>query len=309
MTPAQKRNIIGSSVGILAAVLLFFSAGLRLPVLDPATDTYFREAITKAGVAYATCRVVNASVSIVKESYLELEPAGIGVSLAVGQALDPIDDMTERLSDVLVTAITSLGVQKLSYEMSVSLAPPILAVFLLALSILIWFKNERATRLKKGAMGVLLIIVVARFCLPMSSVANTFLQKHFFADQISEATSELSLVSARLDKIKDFSLPEIDGVLKTIENSASFLKQKSMEFKDAIGITASHMGDIIENLLQLTFLYVGVFLIQVIILPLLTFWLLVKTINFFLATHIPVILSPSQRSGNKIIRQSPSAEG
>ncbi len=309
MTTAQKRNIIGSFLGILAAVVLFFSAGLRLPVLDASTDTYFREAITKAGVAYATCRVVNASVSIVKESHLELEPAGIGVSLAVGQALDPIDDMTERLSDVLVTAITSLGVQKLAYEMSVSLAPPILAVFLLALSILIWFKNERIARFKKGAMGMLIIIVVARFCLPMSSVANTFLQKHFFADQISEATNELSLVSARLDKIKDFSLPEIDGVLKTIENSASFLKQKSMEFKDAIGITASHMGDIIENLLQLTFLYVGVFLIQVIILPLLTFWLLIKTINFFLATNIPVILSPSQKPGNKLIRQSPSADG
>ncbi len=309
MTTAQKRNIIGSFLGILAAVVLFFSAGLRLPVLDASTDTYFREAITKAGVAYATCRVVNAAVSIVKESHLELEPAGIGVSLAVGQALDPIDDMTERLSDVLVTAITSLGVQKLAYEMSLPLAPPILAVFLLALSILIWFENEKTARLKKGAMGMLLIIVVARFCLPMSSVANTFLQKHFFADQITEATNELSLVSARLDKIKDFSLPEIDGVLKTIENSASFLKQKSMKFKEAIEITASHMGDIIENLLQLTFLYVGVFLIQVIILPLLTFWLLIKTINFFLDTHIPVILSSSQKSGNKLIRQSPSADG
>ncbi len=154
MKAARKRKIIGSSIGILAAILLFFSAGLKLPVMDSATDTYFREAITRAGVAYATCRIVNASVSIVKESNLELEPAGVGVSLAVGQALDPIDDMTERLSDVLVTAITSLGVQKLAYEMSVSLAPPILSVFLFALSILIWFKNERTVRLKNGGMDM-----------------------------------------------------------------------------------------------------------------------------------------------------------
>ena len=286
METAKKRKITGSSIGILAAILLFFSAGLKLPVLDTATDAYFREAITKAGVAYATCRIVNASVSIVKESNLQLEPAGIGVSLAVGQALDPIDDMTERLSDVLVTAITSLGVQKLAYEMSVSLAPPILSVFLVAMSILIWFKNERTNRLKNAAMWMLFIIVVARFCLPMSSMANTFIQKHFFADQISEATRELSLVSARLDKLKDFSLPEINGVLKTVGNSASFLKQKSMEFKDAIVTTVSNSGNIIETLLKLTFLYVGVFLIQVIILPLLTFWLLVKTTNFLFFTQI-----------------------
>ncbi len=286
METAKKHKITGSSIGILAAILLFFSAGLKLPVLDTATDAYFREAITKAGVAYATCRIVNASVSIVKESNLQLEPAGIGVSLAVGQALDPIDDMTERLSDVLVTAITSLGVQKLAYEMSVSLAPPILSVFLVAMSILIWFKNERTNRLKNAAMWMLFIIVVARFCLPISSMANTFIQKHFFSDQISEATRELSLVSARLDKLKDFSLPEINGVLKTVGNSASFLKQKSMEFKDAIVTTVSNSGNIIETLLKLTFLYVGVFLIQVIILPLLTFWLLVKTTNFLFFTQI-----------------------
>jgi len=205
MKTVKKQKITGSSIGILAAILLFFSAGLKLPVLDPATDTYFREAITKAGVAYATCRIVNASVSIVKESNLQLEPAGIGVSLAVGQALDPIDDMTERLSYVLVTAITSLGVQKLAYEMSVSIVPPILSVFLVAMSILIWFKNERTNRLKNAAMWMLFIIVVARFCLPVSSMANAFIQKHFFADQISEATRELSLVSARLDKLKDGS--------------------------------------------------------------------------------------------------------
>ena len=143
MNTTKKQKIIQSSVGVMIAILLFFSSGLKLPVLDTMTDTYFRESIAKAGVAYATCRVINASVSIVKDSSLQLEPAGVGISLAVGQALDPIDDMTERLSDVLVTAITSLGVQKLAYEISVSFAPPMLSIFLFALSILLWCENER----------------------------------------------------------------------------------------------------------------------------------------------------------------------
>jgi hypothetical protein len=77
-------------------------------VLDTTADDYFRDAITKAGLTYATCRAVNASISIVKESSLQLEPAGVGVSLAVGQALDPIDDMTERLSDVLNKHVVAL---------------------------------------------------------------------------------------------------------------------------------------------------------------------------------------------------------
>jgi hypothetical protein len=273
------------------------------------TDAYFREAITKAGVAYATCRVINASVSIVKDSSLQLEPAGVGVSLAVGQALDPIDDMTERLSDVLVTAITSLGVQKLAYEISVSLAPPILSIFLFALSILLWFENERLTSFRKTITRFILLIVIARFFLPISSVADEYLHKHFFADQISNANKELAVGSAELDKLKDFSLPEMDGVLGTIENSASFLKRKSTEFNNALVATVTNAGDIIENLLKLTFLYVGIFLIQVIILPLLSFFFLVKIINALFNTNIPLILHHSRSSKNENVQPIAPADG
>ncbi len=290
-----KQNAVKSGAGILLSILLFFSAGIQLPVLDSKADAYFDEAITKAGLSYATCRVINATVSVIKESHLQLEPAGVGLSLAVGQILDPINDMTERLSDVLVMAITSLGVQELTYEISLTLAPPIFAVFLLVLSLLLWFQNDRIIRLQKATMSILLIIGIARFCLPLSSIANEFLQDNFFTDQISDANNELALGVADLDQLKDITLPEYDGFMEAIENSASFLKQKSIHFKDAIAVTVSNRGNIIENLLKLTFLYIGVFFIQVIILPLLIFWLLLKTIHALFYTNIPmtVIHAPS----------------
>jgi len=299
MKTTKKQKTIRSSVGAMIAILLFCSSGLTLPVLDTMTDTYFREAITKAGVAYATCRVINASVSIIKDSSLQLEPAGVGISIAVGQALDPIDDMTERLSDVLVTAITSLGVQKLAYEISVSFVPRMLSIFLFALSILLWFENERLTSLQKTITRFIVLLIIARFCLPISSVADEYLHKHFFADQISGANERLAVGSAELDKLKDLSLPETDGVLGTIENSASFLKQKTTEFRNAFVATVTNTGDIIENLLKLTYLYVGIFLIQVVILPLLSFWFLVKTANALFHTNIPGILHHSQPLRNE----------
>ncbi len=285
MKITDKDKILKSSIGILIAISLFFSSGLRFPVLDTTSDSYFQEAIRIAGVAYATCRVINASVSIIKESTLQLEPAGVGMSLAVGQVLDPIDDMTERLSDVLVTAITSLGVQKLAYLISVSLAPPVFSIFLFILSVLVCFNNDRLKSFQKTIMRFALLIIIARFCLPMSSLANEFLYKHFFANQISDARKELESGCIELDKLKEFSFPEVDGVLGTIENSTLFLKRKSIEFKNALVVTVSNMGSMVENLLKLTFLYVAIFMIQVILLPLLVFWLLVKTANaLFLQT-------------------------
>lgn len=279
MEVSTKQKIAKSLLGLLIAIFLFFSAGIKIPVLDVKTDTYFNEAITSAGIAYATTRAINASVSVIKESNLQLEPAGVGVSIAVGQIVDPIDDMTERLSLVLVTAITSLGVQKLAYEISVSVAPKLLSICLFIISLLIWFEDKRVMAMQSFLIRGLLLITMIRFCLPVSSIANEYLYENHFADQIARANTALSLDAADLNSLQEFSLPEIDGILGTIENSAAFLKQKSSEFKLALMSIINNMGTKIDNLLTLTFLYMGIFLFQVIILPLLSFWLLMKSAN------------------------------
>ncbi|SDU04175.1 hypothetical protein SAMN04487931_10442 [Desulfobacula phenolica] len=285
------------------AILFFFSPGLRLPILDSTADDYFREAISKAGVAYATCRLINSSVSIVKDSNLNLEPAGVGITLAIGQALDPIDDMTERVSDVIVTAITSLGVQKLVYEISVSLAPPIFALFLFVLSVLIWFENQRLAALQKIITGFILLILIARFTLPISAITNNYIQENFFEEKILNANKELALGSAELDKLMEFSIPQTDGVLGTIKNSSSFLKRKSLEFKNALVNTISNTGNIIENLLKLIFLYVGIFLIQVVALPIIVFGVFVKFANSLFDTNIPVIPRIMNQSNVKSVKK------
>lgn len=290
-----NRKPVQCAVRILAAIVLFFSVGLKLPVIDTSADTYFREGISLSMGAYATCRMVNASVSVIKDSNVDVAPAGVGLSLGLGQVLDPIDDMTERLSDVLVTAITSLGVQKLAYEISVSLAPPVISALLFISAVLMWFKHERIFRLEAATKRLLFLIVVARLCLPLSSMVNNFLQKEFFDDRIAYSKKELAVASTGIEKLKDFSIPEIDGFMGTLENSASFLKQRSIDLKDAVVMTIKNADNIIENLLELTFLYVGVFLIQVILLPLLIFWGLAKKVNSIFETNIPAIFHEPQK--------------
>ena len=296
MDSKLKNTATRSLIGVLLSIVLFFSSGIQIPVLDSTADTYFKDSITKAGISYGVCRVINATVSVIKESSLELEPAGIGLSLAIGQIVDPINDMVERLSNVLVMSITSLGVQELAYEISLTLVPLILAVILFMLSLLMWFKNERLLKLQRILLSVLIIASIARFCLPLSSMANEFLQKTFFEDKIIEANEKLTNSTANLDTLKDVQLPRYDGLIGTIENSASYLKEKSIHFKTAIKTTIENKGIIVENLLNLTFLYFGIFMIQVLILPLLIFWLLMKIVNaLFLTTTITTMkFSPNQ---------------
>lgn len=291
MTSTIKNKALASILGVIIATGLFLTPIKTIPILDTKTDEYFSDAITKAGVAYATCRAINASVSVVKDSSLQLEPAGVGVSLAIGQVLDPIDDMTERLSDVLITAITSLGVQKLSYEIGVSLAPQISAMFLMILSILMWFENDRVTSLQRITARILILIAVLRFCLPLSSLANDYIYRNYFSEEISKTNNQLSLHSDVFEKLSDVAIPNASEMWESLGNSTALIKNMAIDLKNALKDSVSSMGGIIENLLKLTFLYVGIFLIQVIILPILIFWLLVKITNTLFQTSIPVVIS------------------
>ena len=163
--------------------------------------------------------------------------------------------------------------------MSVVLAPPVLAVLVFVLSLLFLFPNEKLEDFRKTIVRLSFLVVIIRLCLPVSSLANDFVYDHFFAEKILHAKDELTLVSVELDKLKDVTLPELDGFLGTIENSAVFLNQKALEFKNALVATAENMGALIENLLQLTFLYVGIFVFQVLFFPFLAFWILLKMAN------------------------------
>ncbi|MFW2365476.1 MAG: hypothetical protein ACN4GW_03620 [Desulforhopalus sp.] len=282
MTKTTRQKLLMCLTGTVISFLLFISSGMRISAIDDSADAYFNTSITKAGVSYGVCRIVNGTVSVIKESHLELEPAGIGLSLAVGQVVDPINDMVERLSNVLVLSITSLGVQELAYEICLTVAPPILAVTLLLLSILVWQEGGRTAKLRGVVMTLALIITIARFCLPFSALVNDYLHKNFFEDKINEANHALSKGIADLDSLKDVSLPKYGGIFETIENSATYLKKRSVDFKNAIAATIENRELIVKNLLKLTFLYGAIFIIQVLLLPLLIFWLLVKIMNVLL---------------------------
>ncbi len=206
------------------------------------------------------------------------------MSLALGQALDPIDDMTERLSDVLVTAITALGVQKMVYEISQALILPILSGLLILMAFLIWLNTEKARRIKQILTGLIFIAAIVRCTFPFSALASSFLQDHFFNDRIQAANHALSTCVGPLDSLKEISLPEIDGVKQTIENSFQFLKDKTRALNLAVAEFSRNMGEIIQTLLTLTFLYVAFFFIQVLLLPVLTFWILAKVTRVFLPT-------------------------
>jgi len=192
---------IKPTVALLVALTLFLLPPMRVPYVDKQTDLYFASSIVEASASYGVCRAVNATASVVKESHVEVEPAGVGVSLAIGQIVDPLYDLTERATDVFVTAIASLTIQRIAYEISVALAPKLIALLIVLIFVLSWTKYERANIASNMMVKLMILVLLARFCLPISSIINSFLHEDFFAPEIKTAEQAISVKSPALEKL------------------------------------------------------------------------------------------------------------
>jgi hypothetical protein len=276
---------------VIIALVIFMLPGLKLPYLDQNADTYFSETIAKAGLAYGACRIINASVSVIKESQIQIEPAGLGVSIAAGQALDPLDDMTERASNILVTAIVSLGIQKIGYELSVEFAPVLIAIFLIAFVMATIFKNQRSKTIREIILKSIVFIAVARLCLPTASIISSYLNKSYFLPEITKVKDDIAMSSPAMERLKDMRMPEVDGVLGTVKKGFNFVDEKTSDLGTALTTMIKNMENMVTNLLKLSYLYVALFVIQVILLAIGTFWLLSHIANALLGTNVPYIIS------------------
>jgi len=282
-----NSTTVPSILLLVAAIVLFKLPGVKLPYIDKNTDTYFSESMTKAGVAYGICRVVNASVSTIKDSQLQIEPAGLGVSLAAGQVLDPLDDMTERASDILVTAIVSLGIQKIVYELCVAFVPCLIGLAMIVLFGISFTKKDRARTLRGLVVKLIILLAVARLFLPISSLINGYLQKNYFSPRIIKVQEELGINSPELKRLKQMRMPEIDGVFGTVKNGFDFVGRKTSDLAVTLKTMVGNMERMVSNLLKLSYLYVAIFIVQVIILPVGAFWFLTRIANVLFGTAIP----------------------
>ena len=101
----------------ITALLLLVIALSWSESLDQAARDRIDVSFKKAIATYAVARSLNAVISVAQGTELAVQPVGIGVSLSVGQILDPLNDLIERFSWLVLLALASLGSQLLMMEL------------------------------------------------------------------------------------------------------------------------------------------------------------------------------------------------
>ncbi len=306
--PTLRRVLILIALFVAGIGLMIFPPA-RIPVADDVADTYFEETIRKAGLAYGTARLVNAGVSVVKESSLQLEPGGVGIAVAIGQVADPLDDMTERLSSMLVTAIVSLLVQKICFEIAQAYVFQVLGGMLVLCTLLSIDRRPTFLALRNLVLRMSLFLMILRLFLPVSALMSDFLNRNLFFPKIDHYHAALVPVTAEFSALMEYEMPEIGSLREVFSEPAKAIGNKTRQLRQAaskiVEFVAKEGMEVFNTLLKITAIYLGVFLVQVLFIPLGMFWFMNKLLFILFGFHTPAYITGAHAPQPDLRLQSP----
>jgi hypothetical protein len=291
MKPASLRfKIIFSCLALTMAVLAGTSAldaAIQHSVVsrwDEAGARYLERATVRALATFAVVRGINGVISVFQGTDIALSPAGVGVRVAIGEILDPVNDLMERFSWVMLVATTSLGVQKVMMAVGTWIGFRVLLTLSMAIGLIaIWVPSGSGLNPAALAIRMLTLAVVVRFCLPVVAFASDRLYHLFLEPNYLEATSRLDSIQ---EKIKE-SVPFSDGDAGPGDHVGYFAGLQDMlaaggdlvKIRQTLADLKEQVADYVEHTVSL----IIVFVLQTVLIPLLVLWLILKLLRFLCA--------------------------
>lgn len=258
----------------LCIVLAFFAP------LDKYGKDYLDSAFERSLLSFAVARGLNGVLSVAQGTEFAIQPAGVGINFSPGEILDPVNDLVERFSMVMLLSSSSLGMQKILLFMSGWIWLSIgFAVVALVYGASFWRGNTSDYVSRKILSRVFLFMFLMRFTVPVIALLNEWVFEAFLIDQYNYASVELKKASDEISSINNESTasleqPEDENTSVGILGQAVRLYNSALEqvdFDKRLGRYIQAAEEVSENTINL----IVVFVLQTIVFPLLFLWLLV----------------------------------
>lgn len=273
-----SRRTVWSGLAVFAAVAAL--SGL----IDDTGRRYADEAFSRALITFAVARTLNGVISVAQGTEIAIEPGGVGVNFTVGQVLDPINDLVERFSAVMLVATSSLGLQNILLRMTTwwgtSLTLVLAVVFTLV--VLWWPKLDQST-LRPLALRVLLVTVFLRFAVPILVIGSNLVFDTFLAAEQAAASQALDATRSEIELINEnVAMPESDAENQSVIERLGSMLDSSLDALN-IGDRLDRLRDRVSNVSEHIINLIVIFLLQTIILPLVFLWLFVELLKLLAA--------------------------
>ena len=95
----------------VAALMVTLIVVAWLPIERRGVIAQSEKGLKSALTMYAVARGLNAVISVAQGTRVAVEPVGVGVEVAVGEALNPLQELVDQFSTAMLAAAAVLGLQ------------------------------------------------------------------------------------------------------------------------------------------------------------------------------------------------------
>ena len=265
----------------LFSILLSLAAILSVtPFVDQRATADYEQLFQRAFITFALARTINGVISVVQGTEIALQPAGVGVTLTPGEILDPVNDLVERFSWIMLGATVSLGVQNVLLDVSawwfIQVLVSALAVLLL---IRLWYPAQGSRFYRSLLMRSFLLLLLIRFAVPVMLIANDLLYQQFLEPRYQQSTEVITRAGEELEHLSKPASVENAAVQGTgMLDSLARVWSDTVDSVDVSGRLKqmqARAGEVIEHLIQLSV----VFVLQTGLLPVAFLWFFLQLVK------------------------------
>lgn len=239
------------------------------------TDASFKRALVTFGVA----RGLNGVISVAQGTEVAMEPAGIGMVFAPGQILDPVNDLIERFSWVMLASTTSLGVQGLLLKMFASPGFSWLVAVVVAVAVLLSWRQRQQADWRLPVYRLAAFLLILRFLIPVMAISSEGFYRLFLDSEYRTSSAHLVQTKDTLGRLNERTHPGetsadesswYDSLKRDIQTTL-----EAMNVDQYVAALQAAVSDLTEHTINL----IVVFTVQTILFPLFFLWLATKLIR------------------------------
>jgi len=240
-------------------------------VLDIKGKELVDDSFSQAVIVFGSAKALNAVISLAQGTELDLP----FLTIAVGEVLDPINDLIEQFSLVMLASLTSLGIQKILMNFVTSgFYNIVLACSIFIVNIWLFFRFTKDEKSRILFFKITVILIFLRFAVPSMSFVNDLAYNGIVKPEynIEKLNENIIGVKEEINKVMNQTIKEKEDkslLTKFTEKlDSSYYTQKVDEYRNAV----DHSSEYIVSLII-------AFVFQTIFLPLIFLFVLYHLIR------------------------------
>lgn len=243
--------------------------------LDSKGSEYTEATFKRALIAFGIAKGLNGVISVAQGTEVALQPAGVGVNFTPGQILDPVNDMIEQFSWIMLASTASVGVQRILLVISQWpwFSYTVIVLLLLAATSY-WYRPLTDTPWRPLLFKTMLVFVFLRFSVPLIAIGSEMTYVQFLSEQYAESTQELERTTSKITEINNTdnkpipqgkNLSVLEAVKEMYGNAAAAfdISARIDRYKQAAADATEHVINLIVVFIFQTILFPILFLVFV----------------------------------------------